>query len=350
MKRIILLLIAVFCCSSIFATVVEKKYNKSFNKGSINELYIHNSYGSISIEQVRGNKIEFSVVVTAKARNNVKAQELLNSVDFYNKLETNSLECGTSFVKEGGIMKSIFGSKITIDYIVKVPYGIDLKVINTDGDVLMGDFTGKLNLTVDSGALTLGNVNSDHECYVCVKSGSFRIEDVKYLTCDLKSTMLSIKSCDRLKMNSSSTSGIIRSVNNADLMTNGGEIRIDKVKELKIVSSTSKIIVRELGNMLNCKLKKAKLYVNSIHYSFGTIDIDSRYAIVELNFMKNCGFNLDLSYNSLSKLKLPNNINLVKRSDVVNPKVESGFVGNKEFNGKVHISSLNSMITIEQVQ
>ncbi|MFA6843897.1 MAG: hypothetical protein WCR33_05820 [Bacilli bacterium] len=350
MKRIILLLIAVFSCSSIFATVVEKKYNKSFNKGSINELYIHNSYGSISIEQVRGNKIEFNVVVTARARNNVKAQELLNSVDFYNRLHTNSLECGTSFVKKGGMIKKIFGSKITIDYIVKVPYGIGLKVINEEGDVLMGDFTGKLNLTVDSGALTLGNVKGNNECYVFIKSGSFRIGDVKYLTCDLKSVMLSIKSCNRLKMNSSSTSGIIRNVNDADLMTNGGEIRIEKVKELKIVSSTSKIIVKELGDMLNCKLKKSKLYVNSIHYNFDAIDINSRYAIVELNFMKNCGFNLNLSYNSLSKLKLPNNINLVKRSNVVNPKVKSGFVGNKKFNANVNISSLNSVITIEQVQ
>jgi len=350
MKRVVLFFVAIFFCSSLFATVVEKKYNKSFNKGSISELNIHNAYGSISIEQVRGNKIIFNVVVTAKSSNNVKAEKLLTAIDFYDRLNNNSLDFGTNFVKKIGFVDKVLGSSITVDYIVKVPYGVDLKVQNKEGDIYIGDFTGELNLTLDSGALTLGNVLGNYRCYVSLNSGSFRIGNVRHLTCDLKSSMMSVESCDRLKMNASSTSGVIKSVNSADLITNGGEIRIDKVEDLKIMSSTSKIIVKDLGNMLNCKVKKGQLYVNSVHYSFDSMDIDSSLAIIKLDFMKNCGFNLNLSYNSLSKLNLPSNINLVKRSDVASPKVKSGFIGNREFDGNVNISLQNSKLTLGQVK
>ena len=119
----LLMLLVLFCSVSGWAakqeSIKKKEINKSFNVGKNDILQVDNRYGNITVTHWSKSEVSIRVVIEAKARNDEKAQAIIDRVNIRMEKMGNTVSAVTSLRSQNGNGGS--NESFTINYYVNMP-------------------------------------------------------------------------------------------------------------------------------------------------------------------------------------------------------------------------------------
>ena len=156
----LLMLLVLFCSVSGWAakqeSIKKKEINKSFNVGKNDILQVDNRYGNITVTHWSKSEVSIRVVIEAKARNDEKAQAIIDRVNIRMEKMGNTVSAVTSLRSQNGNGGS--NESFTINYYVNMPSELTCDLTQKYGNIIMPENNkGKCDLHVKYGNLNGGN-------------------------------------------------------------------------------------------------------------------------------------------------------------------------------------------------
>jgi hypothetical protein len=274
--------------------------------------------------------------------------KLRNSIDFdfsstshYIIAKTVFKSTGNSLVDElKTLAESIVSSNggIKIDYQVTTPKNINLRLTNKYGDVYTDDLEGDIQMIIANGGLKAGNLSGN--VTVDLSFGDGYIDKIDKGRLVLSYADISLKSTDRLTLESKSSKVAIDNVQSLKLQTRRDKLNLGTVSFIAGDTYFSDVRVTNLIEELNLNAKFGTVSIENIKRGFTFANVTSEYTDVDLFFERNNTFLYDITYNKDALIRLPKEAarteDKVSGSDPIQ-KILRGQVGSAESISKVKI-------------
>ncbi len=157
---LLMLLVLFFCSVSGWAakqeSIKKKEINKSFNVGKNDILQVDNRYGNITVTHWSKSEVSIRVVIEAKARNDEKAQAIIDRVNI--RMEKDGQYGFGRYKPEVAKREWRSNESFTINYYVNMPSELTCDLTQKYGNIIMPENNkGKCDLHVKYGNLNGGN-------------------------------------------------------------------------------------------------------------------------------------------------------------------------------------------------
>lgn len=352
MKRIIVITALLIACLSLKADVQHKKIEKTFKLKKMKQLIVQNSYGQIELEQWDKDIVEIKVDIKVDAGNAQKVKAILDKIDvsFIQKVDYLSVVTGFSegFSISKFVNKFFSSGSVQIDYSIYIPKSMELKLVNSHGNVFLGDFAATLDIDIEKGDLKLGN--SLGKSSISVKKGSVDINRLDKSNCifvDCKE--VNIKKVETINIDSKHSDINIESAKSIVITSSRGDCKFGTVSSLRGSSSMTDYEVKDVGSELVFDMWFGSLNVRNIHNMFSLVDVKSERAKTGLTFMQGAAYDIRIRHNKSVKIQLPIGIEIKKRNTAEKRVFvsEGKYGGENRFNSKVTISAKNCKLFIQ---
>ena len=88
--------------------------------------------------------------------------------------------------------------------------------------------------------------------------------------------------------------------------------------------------------------------MRNVNISFSSVEVKGSSTKVGLTFMEGCGYALEINRNKNMKVELPQGVTLeAKPTTNKNAVLETGFVGDKKYSGKVNLNLSGGSLFIQ---
>lgn len=346
MKRILLAVCAVFIGWNVIAENRTKEYKKSFPADGVNELTVWNRYGNIDIRQ-EGNVFEIEAAIVVEAKSQAKVDEMLEYIYISAKEQAGVLNVKTVFEKNMSTRQLLGGISVGVDYRIKVPVGKKVRVISQDGNVTMGDFDGSLSVDIVSGSFKAGSVKGE-DFSAKLSKGEFEVKNAETLSGEFKSAKVKIGEGTRMTLDCNATDLQLLEADNVAMKSRKGTCYLGTIENLEMQSFYTKNEIQDIGGSLRMDARWGEVNVRNVHFSFSLVEMKTASTKVGLTFMDGCGYHLELKHNKGMKVDLPESFALIVQPTSEKKTIlETGFVGNKKYNGKVVLNMSGGNLFIQ---
>jgi len=203
-----------FFYQSLLGGELKSEEEKTFQMKSGGSITIIGDEGTIKISSWDKQEVYLKITKRVWDRNSRRAEEIMENLEVEIEHSDNRLYIREIDVHEHFRFSNIFHSdkwrrhsEHQVDYDLKVPREINLKIENDEGNVEISEITGSLRLRLDEGDVILKNLESskidvvvdegDLVCknargasstlFVNIDEGSVRLSDCEFATIDLES-------------------------------------------------------------------------------------------------------------------------------------------------------------------
>jgi hypothetical protein len=224
-------------------------------------LEINNKYGNIHFSTWDKDSVDLSINFFISEKNEARFKKIKDNVQFnvtgnsaYMLAETVFGSKYASFIKnikEATNLQASDNSSTHIDYFIKVPAHINLKVNNRYGNIFIPDFTGNLNITLSNGDFQANKITGNN--HLNLAFGDVFIESMHQTTLNLNFNKVNINSGQQL-----------------DIISKSSEIKIDKCDLIKLQSKRDELLVSELSYLFG-ESYFSKLSVLNIKKEFNMV-------------------------------------------------------------------------------
>lgn len=347
MRIMVTMVCLIIWCLQAKADESKKKFEKTFPKEGIEELVLSNSYGKIEVTQTSAEEIAVVVEMRVSAKSGLKADETLDLIQIKETQAEHYIDLQTEFAKNMQLKQFLTSTDIHVNYKVNLPEGIKLRVISTNGDVYLGNFSGEVNADIKNGDFK-ATVLKGGEFYIKQSNGAFYVEDVTFMTGDFKDCTIYIEDGTEARLVTSSCDGKIESMEKLNIRSSSGVMKLGEIEELSGSSSFTKYEVQDIGNILDMDMKLGEMNVRNIQLMFSEIRLKGSFTKVGLTFATNAGYHLELKRNKSLKLDLPRDMTLEERPATErNMTIGTKFIGNTDYSGKVFLELSNGSLYIQ---
>ena len=178
--------------------------------------------------------------------------------------------------------------------------------------------------------------------------GEFEVEKLGNMTAEFKSCKVKIGEGKEMKLDCTSTTLQLMEADKLSLKTSGGTCYLGMVEDMDGTSFYTKYEVQDIGGSLKMDMRWGELNVRNINFSFATVDVKGSSTKVGLTFMEGCGYTLELARNKNLKVELPEGVALESKPTTdKNTVLETGFIGNKKYAGKVNLNLSGGSLFIQ---
>jgi hypothetical protein len=316
----------------------------SYPADRFQELTILNRLGNVDVRQ-GGDLFEIKAEVRIKAKSGEKVDEIMEYLKI-DAIERPTILHVSSVLEKNLTFKKLFcGVSVYVDYRVKIPKGKKLSVANKDGSVIIGNFTGDLNVEVVTGDFKARQIEGDFTAKLT--DGLFEVQDVNRFTGDFQSATVKIISGSRLKLNSDGSKIDVGKAEEIIAKCAGGTLNVNSVDEINLAAAGAKCEIQDVSESFRGDLRSSRLVVRSINHFFSSVDIAATNTNIALHFRPGGGFNMNLKHDNI-KIALPAHFAL-ETKPTMNRKVfiESGFIGDKQFNSQVSLNVTGGKVSID---
>lgn len=152
--KIVGIIICLCLVTNLSATGFEKKIENSFVAGIGGTLELDSDMGSVTITNNSGNKVTISVLLTAAASTQHKAQEIFD--DFELTFENNANDVKI----EGNLLNHSLwrNNRLKVRFNVTVPKNYNLNIKTGGGKIDVADIRGSVDLKTSGGSIILGKI------------------------------------------------------------------------------------------------------------------------------------------------------------------------------------------------
>ncbi len=203
-----------FFCQSLLGGELKSEEEKTFKMKSGGSITIIGDEGSIRIHSWDKQEVYLKITKRVWDRNSRRAEEIMENLEVEIEHSDNRLYIREIDAHENFRFSNIFHSdkwrrhsEHQVDYDLRVPREINLKIENDEGNVEITEITGSLRLRLDEGDVFLNNLESskidvsldegDLVCknargasstlFVNIDEGSVRLSNCEFATIDLES-------------------------------------------------------------------------------------------------------------------------------------------------------------------
>lgn len=361
-KNILLALLAVIWVNPFFAQTFteERKIVKSFKTNTSTTVEVTNKYGRIQIIPWDKDSVRFEIDLFIKSDNLSRLKKVKNSIDFefvntkyYILAKTNFENQYNGLLSELKQLSKEFTSIITgsqyqvkINYQVMIPKYINIKVENKYGDVYTDNLTGDLTLDLSNGNFRANSLSGNNTIYL--KFGNASINYIKTGKFNLSYGELEVKEADQLNIDSKSSKITIDNINVLKIKTRRDKIYVTETDFLYGESSFSDIWIYQLNTDMNFTMRYGNLNLESIAPDFNLINLNSKFATLNLFFEAGSGYSVDFNYKN-TILNYPEEISKIEIQPVPDEEkqfIAYGTIGNAEFNSKLKVNAESGNLNI----
>ncbi len=359
---LILVLLQVFGISGVFADNNEftKKLHKEYQVNDSTLLEIQNKYGNVHINSWDKNTVVIDVIITVKASDSEKADELLSYIDVSFSNEDNKVKAVTEIdeklkslksKKFSVFYKSINSKDFSIDYNVSMPINLKLKLCNKFGDIFIDEIHGKTNIILKYGYLTANNLLFDSSKPLSKISLSY--------------SKARIKKCNWLKLISNYSKINIQNSKALIVISKYSEINIEKsssiISQAKYdayeIGHTNNFVstgrytdyqIEQVNKKLDLDIKYGNCEIDFMPSDFKSIELVSKYGNVEIGISSSASYKLNATV-EYSNIEYPEKGDLKKNRDGQKLTINGTIGNNKKTNSKVNIVSKYGNVELPKI-
>ncbi|RED97445.1 DUF4097 family beta strand repeat-containing protein [Marinoscillum furvescens] len=275
-----------------------KRINKTFTVRPNTTVEVTNRYGKIHVNVWNKPTCEVKVEVVVEGRSAQRAKELLDQIDVEFDEGDAYLEMKTEY--DGVNTKR--NENFEVNYTINLPANNPLEIENHFGDVYLdsrtgitevllkygqikaGDFTGFLDLTLEFGGGSIGNLSSAE---LKVKYSELRIASAQDL--DFEQQFSDIK---------------LDAVNELEMESKYGDVELGVVGRAEIDAQFSGFTIDELKDYMDMTASYVSGFkINKVSSAFSEIDISGKFSDYTLVFPEKVAADLEARF-SFSDLRM----------------------------------------------
>ena len=313
----LLMLLVLFCSlpgwSNKQENIKKKEINKSFNVGKNDILQVDNRFGNITITHGNKSEVSIRVVIEAKARNNEKAQAIIDRVNIRMEKTGNTISAVTNLKPQNGDGGS--NESFSINYYVNMPSELTCDLTQKYGNIIMpANNKGKCDLHVKYGNLNGGNFTG--ALNINVKYGNMDIADVDNATLDLAyCDKSSIRNGSQLNIDSKYSKLYLGNVRKMNVKAKYGDIHIDRLNSGYMELKYGKCEMGELKQDINVDdLSYSTLTIKDLASNFDKINVDARYSNLNIYIDVNASFRIAANNMKYSNCKIQGKFHIRDRN------------------------------------
>lgn len=313
----LLMLLVLFCSVSGWAakqeSIKKKEINKSFNVGKNDILQVDNRYGNITVTHWSKSEVSIRVVIEAKARNDEKAQAIIDRVNIRMEKMGNTVSAVTSLRSQNGNGGS--NESFTINYYVNMPSELTCDLTQKYGNIIMPENNkGKCDLHVKYGNLNGGNFTGPLS--IDVQYGNMDISDVDNATLDLAYCgKSSIRNGSQLNIDSKYSNLSLGNVRKMNTEAKYGDIHIDRLDNgyMELKYGNCKIDELKQGFTVD-ELSYSTLTIKDLASNFDKVNVDARYGNLNIYIDVNASFRVVANNMKYGNCKVQGGFSIQRRN------------------------------------
>ncbi len=321
----LVLLMTLFLGYTAQGQTVEKsrKITETFKVEPGTEIEIVNKYGNIHLIPWEKDSVQFTIELMVKGTKDSKVDKSFDYIEFDFKTTKYYIIAQTLFAGKSSFWSdvsdltgAIFNSstKTKIDYTVRLPANVKLKIMNKYGNIYTTDHTGELEIELSNGDLKahnlvgktiimseFGNTNIKkiENGILNISYGEFEIEEAGKLTIESKSTKFDIENVTSLNLNSKRDKFYLKDVGQVYGTTNFSQLEID-----------------QLGQKININAKYGDIDIKSFSDHVSEFKIDADNADITLHFTDNKQYIIDATVDTQTEVLYSADIKNIASKDL----------------------------------
>jgi hypothetical protein len=293
-KKALLVLIAFSLSQTIIAQeTISKTIKKNVSITADGIFHINNKYGNVTIKGWEKNHLDIEMTINVFDKEEDEASDLLERIQPEIKILGDMIYL-TSIVNEksGNIVSRYFNkanplkpgkNNIQIDYIINIPKNVSISIDNKYGDVIIDNFEGPINTSLQHGDMWINNNVSN--ATISLKFGKLKAKDISHAIIELRNAELDLKSTESMDLNSNGSVLKINKITNLELLSNKDKIDIDQVDKIEGEVKFSKLKVNTLNNILDLSMKINDLSINQIKNPNALINVDQESSDITISIL-----------------------------------------------------------------
>lgn len=323
----------------------DKKFHESYDVNKETLFDISNKYGDIIIENTQDNLITIDAEIIVEANSEEQANKVFEKISIQISKSANTVKAVTEIddLKLNNV-------DLEINYTVKMPAFMAIKLLNKYGHVTINELHGKSNIAVKYGSLNVNKITdgntkplSSVQLGYCERS---QINEFNWGTLVVKYSKVEVNSGKALVVSSKYSKVSIGNFSSVVAEAGYDDYKVGNVMNFILESKYSDINVQSIQKKFILDNKYGNVTVYKIPDGFAEISVISKYAGVDLGIETGASYLLDASaryadihYNDL-KVK-----ERIKESNSITIK---GKAGEKETESKVKIQSEYGNVDLRQ--
>lgn len=268
-----------------FSKTIEKTL--SVNKDA--SLNISNQFGKIDLINHDKNEVDIFIKITVESSNEDKARKKIEQIKVNIRGSASMVDIETVIENSRGN----FNVSFQIDYTIKAPASMNLKLRNQFGDVFIGEWSGSTDISVEYGSLTVGKLmNEENEVELQFSKGSFGLinkGNVELAYVD----RFNLDKAKDITLRSSFSHINIEMTENLDCHSEYDEIEIENVNRLEIRASFSSVRVGKLHINGDLRNEYGSIKIAKVAKGFEGLDVENSFASIKIYFEEGSQFTFE---------------------------------------------------------
>lgn len=334
-----------------------RSYIKSFSITKETSLEVINKYGTVEITPWKKDSALIRVEVIASASSQERLRKIFDGISIDITDTKLSIRAQTEFTQninmlfesfKGMTSKLIsYDSKVEINYYINMPEYMNLNIDNRYGDVYMENVTGNFSATVSNGSFKANSLSkgSDLNLVFCDATISSMISG----KIDANFSEISIGESEDLTINSISSRFDIKSVGLISTESRRDKFYIGSIDVLKGNSYFTDFRIDNLKKEIDLTSKYGSVNSDLIDKGFESIDINSGYSDISLEFDDGASYNVDIRH--INAFVVLSDKNAKTEKKVINEEKKEymtfGTIGKNPGNTKVKIDATRGNIYLK---
>ncbi len=316
--------------TSAFAEEKTKEFHETWKASSIESVWITNKFGKVKVKNDGGNEITIDVVVTIEARNEKRANELLDKIDVLFSRNGTVLKAATSIENDFKCQQ-----KFSIDYVVNVSEDKNLKISNKYGNTIVNKLTGNGDFNIQYGNFTANELLGE-KTRIALAYGNSTIGSAADLSVQVKYSPISLGDVKNLRLQSKYSDISVDEAVAIKVDSKYDKLAFDNVESVSAETKYSHLRIAELAKKLIIDAGYGSVKVDEIATGFEEISITNSYGQISLGFT-GANYAVDASCNYCN-ISYPENKFAGNKIKENNTRSIKGTIGNGN-EGKVYIRS-----------
>jgi hypothetical protein len=283
-----------------------KEFHKDYKATRSTTLDLSNKYGDVVVQTSETDQVVIDIKVTIKYPNRERAEKLLGYIDVVFEEEPNLISAKTvidekfSFTGWSGESR-----RFSIDYNVKMPVWMDLKLANRYGNTELDDLSGSVAIDIKYGNLTAAKLTRGNEKpmnNISLAYGKGSIEEAGWLNAIIRYCgNFAVTKSQAILLDSRYSKVQLGSTSSVVGETKYDNLKIDKINNLVLDAGYTDINIGTLAKKLNFKVGYGSFNVEKVPAGFESIEVESRYTGIRIGIDESASYNLEgrVSYGGL---------------------------------------------------
>ncbi len=313
-----------------------KSVKKEFVVGQDVKLNVETSFGKVHCNVWDKNLMTIDVLVTADARNDKDATNLLNQITPVISGNSSLVEISTKFGKTGENYKS---KSFSVDYTINMPRSTSITVNNRFGDLYIDETTSPANITIEYGNMTINRLTSPASV-VTLKFSNGTINTLGNIKLNMQYSTLKVKNALDISSETKFTTLDLGDLRSLNIDSEYDTYKINEIKSMSGSGKFSSFDIDKLVQKLDLKLEYGGLDVESVSPSFTLINLVASFNTIGLGIPSTASYilNADMSFGDCTYPK-ESSVTVTEKSNT--SKLLTGKVGLSNSPSRVNIKGQN---------